>query len=211
MISPIIAAVFAIGYLAMTVWLCRGVKLDARGLCLGGVICALTLVLASIRIPLPTGSNITCGSWIPLMLLALVYDEKLAMVTGWVCGILAMLLIPGWQAVHWAQIFVQQLVCFSCLGYAGVFGADKKWKMLWGMVLAVVLRCCGHVLSGVIFYSQNAWDGWGAWGYSLAYNFSSRLPEGILSILIVMLLPVGLLRRTVLRKEERVGARGNGC
>lgn len=204
MISPIIAAVFAIGYLAMTVWLCRGVKLDARGLCLGGVICALTLVLASIRIPLPTGSNITCGSWIPLMLLALVYDEKLAMVTGWVCGILAMLLIPGWQAVHWAQIFVQQLVCFSCLGYAGVFGADKKWKMLWGMVLAVVLRCCGHVLSGVIFYSQNAWDGWGAWGYSLAYNLSSRLPEGILSILIVMLLPVGLLRRTVLRKEERV-------
>lgn len=204
MISPIIAAVFAIGYLAMTVWLCRGVKLDARGLCLGGVICALTLVLASIRIPLPTGSNITCGSWIPLMLLALVYDEKLAMVTGWVCGILAMLLIPGWQAVHWAQIFVQQLVCFSCLGYAGVFGTDKKWKMLWGMVLAVVLRCCGHVLSGVIFYSQNAWDGWGAWGYSLAYNLSSRLPEGILSILIVMLLPVGLLRRTVLRKEERV-------
>lgn len=204
MISPVIAAVFAIGYLAMTVWLCRGVKLDARGLCLGGVICALTLVLASIRIPLPTGSNITCGSWIPLMLLALVYDEKLAMVTGWVCGILAMLLIPGWQAVHWAQIFVQQLVCFSCLGYAGIFGADKKWKMLWGMVLAVVLRCCGHVLSGVIFYSQNAWDGWGAWGYSLAYNLSSRLPEGILSILIVMLLPVGLLRRTVLRKEERV-------
>lgn len=204
MISPIIAAVFAIGYLAMTVWLCRGVKLDARGLCLGGVICALTLVLASIRIPLPTGSNITCGSWIPLMLLALVYDEKLAMVTGWVCGILAMLLIPGWQAVHWAQIFVQQLVCFSCLGYAGIFGTDKKWKMLWGMVLAVVLRCCGHVLSGVIFYSQNAWDGWGAWGYSLAYNLSSRLPEGILSILIVMLLPVGLLRRTVLRKEKRV-------
>lgn len=204
MISPVIAAVFAIGYLAMTIWLCRGVKLDARGLCLGGVICALTLVLASIRIPLPTGSNITCGSWIPLMLLALVYDEKLAMVTGWVCGILAMLLIPGWQAVHWAQIFVQQLVCFSCLGYAGVFGTDKKWKMLWGMVLAVVLRCCGHVLSGVIFYSQNAWDGWGAWGYSLAYNLSSRLPEGILSILIVMLLPVGLLRRTVLRKEKRV-------
>ena len=202
MISPIITAVFAIGYLLVTVWLCRGVKLDARALSLGGVVCALTLVLASIRIPLPTGSNITCGSWIPLMLLALVYDEKLAMVTGWVCGILAMLLIPGWQAVHWAQIFVQQLVCFSCLGYAGVFGADKRWKMLCGMALAVVIRCCGHVLSGVIFYSQNAWDGWGAWGYSLAYNLSSRLPEGILSILVVLLLPVGLLRRT-LRKGER--------
>ena len=177
-------------------------KLNARALCLGGVICALTLVLATIRIPLPTGSNITCGSWIPLMLLALVYDYRLAMLTGWVCGILAMILIPGWQAVHWAQIFVQQLVCFSCLGYAGVFGSDKRWKILCGMALAVAIRCVGHVLSGVIFYSQNAWDGWGAWGYSLAYN-SSRLVEGILSILIVSLLPLKLMRRSM-RKEEGV-------
>ena len=204
MISPIITAVFAIVYLPTTIWLCRGVKLDARALCLGGVVCALTLVLASIRIPLPTGSNITCGSWIPLMLLALVYDYRLAMMTGWVCGILVMILIPGWQAVHWAQIFVQQLVCFSCLGYASDDGTDKRSKMLCAMALAVFIRCCGHVLSGVIFYSQNAWDGWGAWGYSLAYNLSSRLPEGVLSILIVLLLPIGLMRRTLRRKEGTV-------
>ena len=202
MISSVLTAVFAVAYLLATVILCRGVKLNARALCLGGVICALTLVLATIRIALPTGSNITCGSWIPLMLLALVYDYRLAMLTGWVCGILAMILIPGWQAVHWAQIFVQQLVCFSCLGYAGVFGSDKRWKILCGMALAVVIRCVGHVLSGVIFYSQNAWDGWGAWGYSLAYN-SSRLVEGILSILIVSLLPLKLMRRSM-RKEGGV-------
>ena len=199
MISLTITAVFAVVYLLATLGLCRGVKLDARALCLGGVVCALTLVLASIRVPLPTGSNITCGSWIPLMLLALAYDYRLSILAGWVCGLLAMILIPGWQAVHWAQIFVQQLVCFSCLGYAGIFGSEKRQKALCGMVLAVFLRCCGHVLSGVIFYSQNAWDGWGAWGYSLAYNLSSRLPEGILSIVIVSLLPLKLLRRSALK------------
>ena len=199
MISLTITAVFAVVYLLATLGLCRGVKLDARALCLGGVVCAQTLVLASIRVPLPTGSNITCGSWIPLMLLALVYDYRLSILAGWVCGLLAMILIPGWQAVHWAQIFVQQLVCFSCLGYAGIFGSEKRQKALCGMVLAVFLRCCGHVLSGVIFYSQNAWDGWGAWGYSLAYNLSSRLPEGILSIVIVSLLPLKLLRRSALK------------
>ena len=199
MISLTITAVFAVVYLLATLGLCRGVQLDARALCLGGVVCALTLVLASIRVPLPTGSNITCGSWIPLMLLALVYDYRLSILAGWVCGLLAMILIPGWQAVHWAQIFVQQLVCFSCLGYAGIFGSEKRQKALCGMVLAVFLRCCGHVLSGVIFYSQNAWDGWGAWGYSLAYNLSSRLPEGILSIVIVSLLPLKLLRRSALK------------
>ena len=187
MITSTVAILFAVGYLLATVWLCRGIRLTARDLCLGGIVCAMTLVLATIRIPLPTGSNITCGSWIPLMLLALLYDYRLSMLSGWVCGILAMILIPGWQAVHWAQIFVQQLVCFSCLGYAGVFGSDKRWKAICGMALAVAIRCFGHVISGVIFYSQNAWDGWGAWGYSLAFNLSSRLPEGILSILRQMM------------------------
>lgn len=118
MITSAVAILFAVGYLLATVWLCRGIRATARDLCLGGIVCAMTLVLATIRIPLPTGSNITCGSWIPLMLLALLYDYRLSMLSGWVCGILAMILIPGWQAVHWAQIFVQQLVCFSCLGYA---------------------------------------------------------------------------------------------
>ena len=135
--------------------------------------------------------------------LELLYDYRLSMLSGWVCGILAMILIPGWQAVHWAQIFVQQLVCFSCLGYAGVFGSDKRWKAICGMALAVAIRCFGHVISGVIFYSQNAWDGWGAWGYSLAFNLSSRLPEGILSILIVSVLPLTLMRRAIARREAK--------
>ncbi len=169
MITSTVAILFAVGYLLATVWLCRGIRLTARDLCLGGIVCAMTLVLATIRIPLPTGSNITCGSWIPLMLLALLYDYRLSMLSGWVCGILAMILIPGWQAVHWAQIFVQQLVCFSCLGYAGVFGSDKRWKAICGMALGggdPLLRSCDQRCD---LLSQNAWDGWGAWGYSLAF------------------------------------------
>lgn len=205
MTSPILVAVFTVAYLAVTVWLCRGLKLSARNLAMGGLACALTLILGSIMIPLPTGASITCGSWIPLMLLAVVCDRRLAFVSGWVCGILAMVLIPAWQPVHWAQIFVQQLVCFSCLGYAGVFGSDKRWKAICGMALAVAIRCFGHVISGVIFYSQNAWDGWGAWGYSLAFNLSSRLPEGILSILIVSVLPLTLMRRAIARREANDG------
>ena len=133
MTSPILAAVFTVAYLAVTVWLCRGLKLSARNLAMGGLACALTLILGSILIPLPTGSSITCGSWIPLMLLAVVCDRRLAFVSGWVCGILAMVLIPAWQPVHWAQIFVEHLVCFSCLGYTGIFGTDKRWKILCGM------------------------------------------------------------------------------
>lgn len=164
---------------------------------MGGLTCALTLVLASIMLPLPTGAAITCGSWIPLMVLALAYDYRLACISGWVCGILAMILIPAWQPVHWAQVFVEQLVCFSCLGYAGIFGSNKRWKMLLGMILAIFIKFWGHVLSGIIFFSQNAWDGWGAWAYSLTYHISSKIPEGILTIVILMLLPMGTLRKAL--------------
>ena len=195
MTSPILVAVFTIVYLAVTVWLCRGLKLNARNLAMGGLACALTLILSAIKIPLPTGAAITCGSWIPLMLLALVYDSRLAFVSGWVCGILAMVLLPAWQPVHWAQIFVEHLVAFSCLGYAGVFGSDKKWKVLAGGLLAILLRFVGQVLSGVIFFSQNAWDGWSAWGYSLTYHLSCKIPEGILTLVILMILPLNTLKK----------------
>ena len=202
MISPIIVTVYTVCYLAVTLWLCRGLKLNAKNLALGGLVCALTLILGSIMIPLPTGAAITCGSWIPLMLLAAVYDYRLAFVGGWVCGILSMILIPAWQPVHWAQIFVENMVCFSCLGYTGIFGTDKRWKILCGGVLGISLKFWAHVFSGVIFFSQNAWDGWGAWGYSLTYHLSSKVPEGIVSLAILMLLPLGALKKAA--KGDRV-------
>ena len=86
MTAPIITAIFSISYFVVTLWMVRRVKLDARSICYAGVICALTVVLAGIRIPLPTSSNITCGSWLPLMILALVVDARLAILATWVCG-----------------------------------------------------------------------------------------------------------------------------
>lgn len=197
MTSPIITAVFTIGYLSVTLWLCRGIRLNAKALCLCGLACALTLVLESIMIPLPTGAAIPLGALIPLMLLALIYDYRLAFLSGWITGILVILLIPAWQPVHWAQLFVEHLVCFSCLGYAGIFGSHKRGRILVGMLLAIFLKFWGHVLSGVIFFSQNAWDGWGAWGYSLTYHLSSKIPEAILTMVIVSLLPLGTMRKAL--------------
>ena len=197
MISQIITGVFTAAYLLCTLWLCRGLRLDARALCTGAVFTAATLVLAAIMIPLPTGAMITLGSMLPLMVLALIYDYRLAMVSGWLAGILAMLLLPAWQPVHWAQIFVEQLVCFSCLGYAGIFGRDRRWKIALGGALALALKFTGHVLSGVVFFSDNAWSGWGAWAYSLTYHLTSKIPEGILTIIILMLLPLNTMAAAV--------------
>ena len=195
--SAAVTTVFTVGYLAITFFLCRGLRLNVRSLCYGGLICAATLVLAYFLFYLPTGSAISPGSWIPLMLLALTYDWRLACVTGWVTGILAIFLLPGWAPVHWAQIPVEHLVAFSALGYAGIFGSDKKWKVLCGVLLAILLRFMGQMLSGVVFFSQNAWDGWGAWGYSITYHLSSKIPEGIATTAILLALPLSTIKKAI--------------
>ena len=44
MIAPAVTVLFTVGYLAVTAWLCRGLRLDARALAYGGLTCAVTLV-----------------------------------------------------------------------------------------------------------------------------------------------------------------------
>ena len=197
MISSIIAVIFTVVYWVVTLGLCRGLKIGVREQVLGGLTCSLTLVLECIMIPLPTGSSIAAGSIIPIMVLALCYDHRLAFVTGWITGILALMILPVWKPVHWAQFFVEHMICFSCLGYVAVFGTDKKWKVLLGSIVAISLKTCAHIISGVIFFSQNAWDGWGAWGYSIAYNLSANIPEGIIGILVLMVLPISFFRKVL--------------
>lgn len=192
-----ITCVFAVLYYGVTVFLLRGVRLDTKGLCISGIMVALTLLLDSIRFPLPTGASISLFSPVPLVLLAVLVDMRLAFLSGWACGILALFLIPAWQPVHWGQPFVEHLVCFSCLGYAGVFGSEKRWTILCGIVLAFLIKITGHLLSGVLFFSQNAWEGWGAWGYSLSYNLSQNIPLCVLSGVIVMALPLKSLRQVI--------------
>ena len=197
MSTGIISAVFLTGYFSTCLFLLRGVKLNTKNISLCGILIALTLILDSIRIPLPTGASICLCSPVPLLLLAILYDKRLAILSGWVCGILAMFLVPAWQPVHWGQIFAEHLVCFSCLGYAGCFGCGTRRKVLCGILLASALKICGHTLSGVIFFSQNAWDGWGAWGYSLAYNFSQNIPLCLLSGIIVLAMPLQNLKHAI--------------
>lgn len=198
--STAITIGFLAVYFAVSLRMLRGLRLDTRSLCVCGIIIALTLILDSVRIPLPTGATISLCSPVPLMLLAILLDKRLAILSGWVCGLLALFLIPVWYPVHWGQVFAEHLVCFSALGYAGIFGSDRRWKILLGILTASLLKLTGHLLSGVLFFSQNAWDGWGAWGYSLAYNISQNVPLCLLCGALILALPLQAMKRAI-RKE----------
>ena len=195
--TELIAGVFTAAVLGATIWLCRGIRLTARDICLAGLMSAATLVLRCFLITLPNGSHISLGAMIPILLLSLIERPQVAFCSGWVTGILAMLLLPEWQPVHWAQPFVEQLICFSALGYAGMFGTDRRWKITAGVTLAVVLSVTSHIMAGAVFFAQYAWDGYGPWAYSILANLSGHGTEGLATIVIVSLLPISRLRRTV--------------
>ena len=187
----VVAAIFTVAYQLFSLYLCRKYRPKLRDLIFGAVACALTAVFSYFVVPLPTGAVAIIGSSIPLILTALVCDFRLAIVSGWVMGILTIvLMLPAWQPVHWAQIFVEHMICFSCLGYAGIFGSDSRRKMWCGIALTLLLQFTSHLLSGAVFFSSNAWGGWSAWGYSLVYNLSQIVTEGIVSIAVISVLPI---------------------
>lgn len=198
-----IVGVFSIAVLAVTLWQCRGLRLIARDICLAGLMCAATLVLRCILITLPTGGHISLGAMLPILLLSLVYDKRVAFISGWVTGILALFLLPGWQPVHWAQPFSEHLICFSALGYASIFGTDRRWKIIAGTAFAIALSVLSHIMAGAAFFGQYAWEGYGPWAYSILANLSGHGTEGLLTLLLVSVLPVQQLRRIVGTRRER--------
>ncbi len=197
MLAYLITAVFTVCYLVFTATRCKGLKLTVKTQCLCGIATALTVVLSYLYIPLPTGASISIGTLIPIMLLSVCYDYRAAIFSGAVTAILSLFLMPGWAPVHWAQFAVEHLVCFTCLGYAGIFGIDKKWKLLCGILTVLLIKTTGHVLSGILFFSQNAWEGFGAVAYSFGYNLSSALPEAVLAAILMLFLPIDHIQNAI--------------
>ena len=195
MVTKVLLVLCVVCYFAYSLWVVRDVKFTAQNMSVCAIVIALTLILESIFIPLPTGAVITLCSPVPLLILAICFDAKLAIISGWIVGLLSIVLLPTWQPVHWAQLFLEHLGCFSCLGYAGLLPAKSKLGILPGVLLAFFIKFMGHAASGVVFFSQNAWEGWGPWAYSMTYHLTSKIPLFILCILVIMALPLKTIKR----------------
>ena len=198
MITALLTGIFVMLYYGYSIRVLKGIRFRARDLTVCGLIAALTVILEILRIPLPTGASVPMLSPVPILLMSLVYDRRQAILTGFVVGLLVMLFVPGWAPVHWAQLFVEHLVCFSCYGYASSFGSENRLQIICGLLRSYVLSIYGHTMSGVIFFSQNAWSGWGAWGYSVVYNFTEYIPLFIICTAVVLLIPLKQLRKAVI-------------
>lgn len=63
--TELIAGIFTVAVLGTTIWLCRGLRLTSRDICLAGLMSAATLVLRCFLITLPNGSHISWGPCSP--------------------------------------------------------------------------------------------------------------------------------------------------
>lgn len=144
-----------------------------------GMLIGLAVVLSMVKpIELPFGGSVTLCSMLPIMLISYRHGIKWGLGSGLCYAVVQILLdigkIPSWGLSPigiFGSIMLDYLFAFTFLGLAGVFGSNKMWKYIAGMVFAVVLRYICHVISGVIIFGQWAPANFAnPFVYSLVYN-----------------------------------------
>lgn len=163
----------------------------------GALMIALATVLSYIKLfNLPQGGSITL-EMIPLVLMGLRNGKKWGCFTGFVHGVLQMII--GFENVLYCQTILAMVGCilldyvlaFTALGLADIF-ADKFSNKLVGIgvgtALCGLLRFVCSFFSGWLLWGSWAWEGWSPWAYSLAYNGSYMLPNTIIMVVVMVLL-----------------------
>lgn len=182
--SPVVL-ITLLGIIVLIIMLAKvkRIKFDAKVITYVAVAVALSAILSFIKIyKLPMGGSVTLGSMIPILLLAFAYGSEVGFIAGLVLGLVNLIVDP--YIVHPVQVLFDYILPFMVLGIAGYF----KNKQL-GIVAAVSGRFVFHFLSGVIFFAEYAED-MNPYIYSILYNATYLVPEMIISIVIISVLPI---------------------
>lgn len=147
---------------------------------------AMAYVLGELQFSFhPQGGGISLVM-LPIAILAFRRGVLAGLVSGLLVGLLK---LPGGYILVPTQAILDYPLPFMLLGLAGIFVANKNKSPLFlyiiGIVVAGLLRGLSHVLSGAIFFAEYAWEGWGAWTYSIVYNCTYIIPEIILTVIVV--------------------------
>lgn len=179
-------------------------KFDLKTMVTIGMMSAVSFVLYMIQfIKYPQGGGISLFSMLPVMLLSILFGRTAGLTGGLIFGLLK--LLNGAFVVHPGQFLLDYILSTMVLGLAGVFGSHRKVRLISGCSLAVALSVGASVISGVVYFGQYAPEGMNVWLYSFIYNFSSAGVEGILTIILIAVLPLNRIRSIakVQGKEKR--------
>ena len=161
-----------------------------RALIESAMMVALATVLSIIKIiEMPYGGSVTIASALPIAVLAYRHGFKVGLGAGVVFAMLQQLLglktlayFTTWQSIV-AIILLDYLVAFTLFGLGGVFKStrlEQKNALLFGAILITVLRYICHVISGATVWAGLSIPTEAALIYSLGYNATYMIPEGII-------------------------------
>lgn len=171
-------------------------KIDTKTMVMVGMTCAVSYILYMIPlIKYPQGGGITLLSMMPVMILSILCGKSAGLTGGLIFGLLK--LLNGSMILHPAQFLLDFILGNMALGLAGTFGSDKKCKIIYGCILAVILSVGSSIVSGVLFFGQFAPEGVPTIVHSLLYNISSSGVEGIVATIVIVILPLNRFNRVV--------------
>ncbi|MBQ1172612.1 MAG: energy-coupled thiamine transporter ThiT [Lachnospiraceae bacterium] len=164
----------------------------------GAMLIALATVLSYLKIfEMPFGGSITL-EMLPLVIMGLRRGPKWGCLTGFVHGLLQMII--GFSNVMYCATLISQIGCilldyllaFSVLGLAPLFASilknNKKIGFIVGSACVCILRFLCSFLSGWLLWGSYAPEGMNAAYYSLVYNGAYMLPDTIILAVIVAIL-----------------------
>ena len=164
-------------------------KLDVRTLVMIAMFAAIAFVLNSIKLfTMPYGGSVSCCSMMPILLLAILLGNRVGMFGGLVLGFLS--IINGAYVIHPVQFLLDYILPYMLLGMAGFWGYRQKGMVFLGALIAVTLSVSCNVISGAVYFGSYAPEGMNPWVYSIVYNVLSNGVEGLLSILVLMVMPL---------------------
>lgn len=158
-----------------------------------GVAIAIAQVLSFITLfHMPQGGSIKAASLVPLMIFAYRWGGTRGIWAGVVYGVLHFLL--GFKSsIHYLSIILDYLVAYGAIGVCGYF-KDNLTGLVSGSIVAIVLRWFASVTSGAVVFASYAPQGQNPWIYSMIYNASYMVPDGILNIIVLLFVYQGVKR-----------------
>lgn len=168
---------------------------ETRKLAECAVMLALATALSYITVyKLPMGGSITAFSQVPIIIIGYRHGYKWGLGTGFVYGLLQMLLqglgnfayVSGIVA-YLILMLMDYFLAFTALGFGGALFSNSKLKapvaIGIGAAVGSAVRFVCHFISGVTIWADYA-GGWqNVWIYSLTYNGSYMLAECIITVI----------------------------
>lgn len=158
---------------------------------------AVTMLLHQLKLyQMPQGGSITFGGMLPLLFIAYRYGSGVGALTGFLYGMLNLLQNPF--IIHPVQVLFDYPLPFMVLGLAALFPQHRYLST----ILAFLARFACHFISGAVFFGSYAPAGTSAYLYSLTFNATYLLPDCIICLLLLKVLPVSRLLRAMDRTSS---------